>query len=189
MIANEQYPREGRVNILSSNSLALIESAIQSGIVFGVLDRRGHMSPYQWAFLDFPQFKSYLSSCGPGDRFEAWSIPKLFEKQLVLAHAKYSAKLEPSSMLLSKDDLATIRSYLDTQFNEFIAVYVAGESKTAKCSWGDIDSYDELIENTMKYSSPDCEVYVFPLTAIDKPEHYLVKARYPYPHEADKSDF
>ena len=189
MMDNNQYPREGRLNILSANSLSLIESAFQNGIVFGILDRRGHMSPYQWAVLDYPQFQGYLSSCGPGDRFEAWSIPELLKKELVLAHAKYSVKAPPSSMLLSTDDLAAIKSYLDTQFNEFIAVFVAWESRTAQCSWGDIDSYDELIENITKYSSPDCEIYVFPLTTIDKPEHYLVKARYPYPHEVDKSDF
>ena len=189
VINNQQQPRESRVNILSTDSLSLIESAFQNSIVFGVLDRRGHMSPYQWAFLSFSEFQSYLSTCGPGDTFEAWSINELLKKKLLLAHAKDSVKPVPSSILLSTDDLATIRSYLDTQYNEFIAVYVAWESKTSECSWGDVDSYDELVEYIIRYSSPNCEVYVFPLTAIDKPEHYLMKARYPYPHEINKSDF
>ena len=189
MTNNQQHPREGRVNILSQDSLSLIESAFQNGIVFGVLDRWGHMSPYQWACLDYPQFQNYLSSCRPGDTFEAWSIHELLQKTLVLAHAKCSVKPPSGPMLLSTDELAAIKSYLDTQFNEFIAVYVAWESKIAECSWGDIDSYDELLEYIIKYSSDDCEIYVFPLTDIDKPEHYLVYGRYPSPHEINKIDF
>lgn len=91
--------------------------------------------------------------------------------------------------MLSADDLAPIKAYLDLQYNEFIAVYVFWAERTAECSWGDIESYDELLENLAKYSSPQCEVYVFPLTAIDKPEHYLIKARYPYPREVTKRQF
>jgi hypothetical protein len=29
------------------------------------------------------------------------------------------------------------------------------------------------------YNYPHCEVYVFSLAEIDKPEHYLVTAKYP----------
>lgn len=71
MTVDNQSPSEGRLNILSRDCLARIEDAFQQRIVFGILDRRGHMSPYQWAFLDYTQFESYLSTCGPGDTYEA----------------------------------------------------------------------------------------------------------------------
>ena len=167
-------------NILAPEHLAKVEHATQRGIVFGLhCHYKGGGSPSRWAALDFQQFNQYIARSRPGDLYFVWSAQDLLDKGLALAHARYPPEAPSGVLIFSADVLEGVKSYLSHEYNEFIAVYIDWTARTAECDFGDIDSYDELREKVTRYSRRDCEAYVFPLTPIDKPEHYLVEAKYP----------
>lgn len=167
-------------NILAPEHLAKVEQATQHGVVFGLhCHYKGGGSPSLWAALDLQQFNKYIARSRPGDLYFVWSAQDLTNKGLVLAHARYPQEAPSGALIFSADVLDSIKSYLSHEYNEFIVVYIARTTRTAECDFGDIYSYDEFKEKATRYSRRDCEAYVFPLTLIDKPEHYIVEAKYP----------
>jgi hypothetical protein len=103
----------------------------------------------------------------------------LEEKKLVLAHGQGLPNTQNNSLLVSPEDLASVRQYLSVSYNEIINVYVSWDTRTAAIDCGDIDSYDDLEGDIRNHSHAHSEIYIFPLTDIDKPEHYLLQAKYP----------
>jgi hypothetical protein len=108
-----------------------------------------------------------------------WSAKDLEEKKLVLAHGRSSPNTQPNSLLISIEDLQPVKQYLSVKYNEVINVYVSWDTRTVAIDYGDIDCYDDLEGDIREHSHPNSEIYIFPLTNIDKPEHYLLKAKYP----------
>jgi len=179
IIEGEKWVKD-RPNILAPEYLAQIEEALGRGVVFGLHSYyKGGRGPSGWAALDFGQFQNSISHSRPGDWYTLWSAEDLVKKNLVLAHVRASSEEESGSLIVSPEMLTEIENYLGKVYSELITVYIAWETRGVECDFYDIDGYDEFIERLTNYSHPKCEVYVFPLTLIDKPEYHLVNAKYP----------
>lgn len=167
-------------NILSAESFTKIEWALKKGVVFGHHHHYyGGRSLDNWAFLDFNQLKEYLSHSRPGDAYDAWSVKYLDEKKLVLAHGRSSSSRRENSLLISTAELQRVRQYLGVQYNEIINIHISWDTRTVTIDYGDIDSYEDLENDVQFHSHPNSEIYIFPLTDIQKQEHYLLTAKYP----------
>lgn len=167
-------------NILSAVSLAKIKAALKQGVVFGHHHHYyGGRSQDNWAFFDFNLFKEYLSQSRPGDAYGAWSVKDLEDKKLVLAHGRSSSSKREIPLMISIEELQRVKQYLSVQFNEIINIYISWETRTVTIDYGDIESYEDLEYDFQTHSHPNSEIYVFPLTDIEKPEHYLLNAKYP----------
>jgi hypothetical protein len=179
ILAGEQWVKD-TPNILSPESLAKIEAALQQGVVFGLhMHYYGGRSLDTWVFVDFNSFREYLSLAHPGDLFTAWSVRDLEEKELVLAHGQSSPNAQANPSLISKDNLQSVGQYLRVQYNEIFNVYLSWDTRTATTELGDRDSFEDLENDIRQHSYANSEIYVFPFNDIDKPEHYLLKAKYP----------
>ena len=77
------------------------------------------------------------------------------------------------------EDLQRVQNYLNVQYNEILNVYISWDTRTAATALGDIDSFEDLEGDIRKYSRSNSEVYIFPFTEIDRPEYYVLKAKYP----------
>ncbi len=167
-------------NILSAESLVKIEAALEQGVVFGHhCHYYGGCSLDKWAFLDSKLFKEYVSQSRPGDLYIAWSVKDLEEKNLLLAHGRSSSDTQSESLLISVEDLQHVRQYLSVENNEIINLYISWDTRTVAIHDGDIECFEDLEGEIREHSHPNSEIYVFPLTDIDKPEHYLLQAKYP----------
>ena len=179
MLAGEQWVKD-KPNILSTESLAKINTALKQGFVFGLhMYYKSGRSLDTWAFSDFDPFREYLSLLRPGDLYIAWSVKDLEEKKLVLAYGKNSSNTSPNSLLISMEDLQRVKNYLNVQYNEILNVYISWDTRTVATDLGDIDSFEDLEDDIRKHSQPNSEIYIFPFTDIDKSEYYVLKAKYP----------
>jgi hypothetical protein len=157
-----------------------MDKAFKQSAVFGLhMHYAGGTSPDTWAFLDFGPYRDYLSLSRPGDLYFAWSLRDLIEKKLVLAHGKGSSNTQADASLISAEDLQPVRRYLDIQYHEIINLYISWGSRTVVTDLGDKDCFEDLEDDIRIHSHIHAEIYIFPFTDIDKPEHYLLKAKYP----------
>ena len=162
-------------NILAPHYFTRIQQAFAAGPVFG---RRHHYaggsSADNWAFHTFERFWDYVTRSKPGDLYVMWSLADLLAKGVALLHVTGD-----TATSIRDNCLAAVRAYLDTPFNEFVALFSTGRRDTIEVQLNDIDGYEDLRERIERYSSPGVEIIVFPFTRIETDDYILLEAKYP----------
>ena len=117
------------------------------------------------------QFHQDLSLSQPGDTYWIWSIPRLVQEGLCLAHLT-NLKQILSSIAISARVIQSLEGG-----NEILAAFFSAPLSPQACTDDTYPGFMELIEHYGRdgYS----EIYIFPLTVIDREIHYLIHARFP----------
>jgi hypothetical protein len=103
-----------------------------------------------------------------------WSLPDLLAKGVALLH------LTGDTVASIQDNcLAAVKAYLDTPFNEFVALFSTHGRGTIEVQLDDIDGYEDLRERIEWYSGPGVEIIVFPFTRIETDDYIFLEAKYP----------
>jgi hypothetical protein len=162
-------------NILAHRYLTRIQQAFAVGPVFG---RHHHYasgsSADNWAFRTFEPFWHYVTRSKPGDLYVMWSLPDLLDKGVALLHITGDTVAS-----IPDNCLVAVKAYLDTPFNEFVALFPSTDRGTIEVQLNDIDGYEDLRERIERYSSPGAEIIVFPFTRIATDDYVLLEAKYP----------
>ena len=170
-----------RPNLLAPDQLATVAHALLRGIVFGYhLHFFGGSSLTRVVFQDYGAYLRTIHRSRPGDLYVLWSLPDLLHKQLALVTKTYSGASDHLLATLSHDEIEAIKDYLSTPFNEIL--YLASgavEHTDVQMRVDDSDGYDSLLEIVDQCSHPDGFIHVFPTNIIDRPEHWLLQAKYP----------
>jgi hypothetical protein len=169
-----------RPNILASHSRAQIEQAIALGPIFGRHHHyAGGISANTWAFRTFGPFWAYVSHSKPGDLYQVWSLPDLLARDVALLQIAFDAGADAEASFFLDRSVRAVKTYLDTPFNEFIALYSVAGSDAIDVQLDDIDGYRTFLERVARYRRPGGEIYVFPFTCIEADEYILFQAKYP----------
>lgn len=173
-MTTSEWTTEGP-NILAPHYRTRIQQAFAVGPVFGRHHHfAGGSSADNWAFHNFESFWDYMTRSKPGDLYVMWSLPDLLAKGMDLLHVVGGTV--PS---LPYNFLTAVKSYLDTPFNEFVALLFTPGRDTIEVQLNDIDGYDDLRERIEQHRRLGAEIIVFPFTRIEKDEYILLEAKYP----------
>lgn len=165
-------------NVLAPDTLARLRQAFSDGPVFGRhYHYKGGRSGDNWAFYTFEQFWEYVSSSRPGDLYHAWSLPDLLERGVALLHA--SGEESSSTSAAIESGLSRVKAYLDTRFNEYLALFLPPDQKAIEVHLDDDSGLDDLRDLIEEYRPLGSEIVVFPFTEIDAPDYRLIDAKYP----------
>ena len=165
-------------NILSQANLAKVAEALERGLVFGQhCHYFGGSSLDHVVFRDFDQYRDYILRSTPGDLYYLWSVADLTARGMLLAHGHFASDNGQDVSILSPGEISAVKKYLDVQYNEI--VYLIRKSSTLEIGYGDIDQYESFLEHLETRAYTKFDVFVFPLTAIDAPDYYLLVAKYP----------
>jgi hypothetical protein len=162
-------------NILAPHYFTRIQQAFAAGPVFGRHHHyAGGSSADNWAFHTFEPFWDYVTCSKPGDLYVMWSLADLLAKGVALLHV--TGDTAPS---IRDNCLAAVRAYLDTPFNEFVALFPSPGRDTIEMQLNDIDGYGDLRERIEQHSRRGGEIVVFPFTRIETDDYVLLEAKYP----------
>jgi hypothetical protein len=166
-----------RPNILSPDNINKIRLACETGIIFGLHSYYYGGSAFStWAYSRFDDFIEDVSRAKPGDYYEVWSAKELESKDLLFIHKEYT---ENNPIVFSDTDLEIFQNYLNKKPNEFLCIFVNQNSFVTKF-YDSNDTNNDLLEDIEgRCNQVGSEIYIFPFTDIDKPEHILVKAKKP----------
>ncbi len=171
-------------NILADPTMESIRQALSEGWVYGIhMYFGGGGSPDPVAFSTYDTFHSHVTESRTGDCFVLWSLADMRKKRLLLvdSHCDEAALMRGS--LLSREDLDRVRRYLaEGELHEIFSVASAA-GKELVAIWTDLNgsNWDRFIDSAKRATVPGGAICVLPLTKIDVPEHYLVKAKRPNP--------
>jgi hypothetical protein len=162
-------------NILAPYYFTRIQQAFAAGPVFGRHHHyAGGSSANNWAFRTFKPFWHYVTRSKPGDLYVMWSLPDLLAKDVALLH------LTGDTVASIPDNcLAAVKTYLDTRFNEFVALFHSRGRDIIDVQINDIDGYEDLRERIEQHSRRGGESVVFPFTRIETDDYVLLEAKYP----------
>lgn len=168
-------------NILSIDSLARIEHALCEDWIGGIHFYYGAgCSPDDVVFSNLDTFLAHVKASRPGDAFILWSVAEMRRRKILLADNSYEEGIAGNS-LLPATDLDRVRTYLDeTEFNEILCFVSqsAGNVETF-CSDRDSSEWESFLNAVHRAAVPGGRLCVLPLTKIDLPDLYLVKAKRP----------
>jgi hypothetical protein len=119
----------------------------------------------------------------PGDLFILWLIPELRRKGLLLVDSQFADGVGAGDSLLSPGDLDHVRGYLSgAELNEVLSISSAGGGEL-ETIWTDLEGsgWDPFLDAARRAAVPGGSLCVLPVTKIDSPEFYLVKAKRPNP--------
>jgi len=103
-----------------------------------------------------------------------WSLPDLLAQDMALLH--FTGDAVPS---VPDNGLAAVKAYLDTPFNEFVALFPSPGRDIIEVHLNDIDGYEDLRDRIEQHSRRGGEIVVFPFTGIETDDHVLLEAKYP----------
>jgi hypothetical protein len=173
------WQRDPSRNLLSPENVDRVKSALEAGPIFGYWYRvHGGFGPVYWFAQQFDQLMTETSRAKPGDLYVIWSLPVLLVKNLALAAARYADIPAHGTSLLSPESMQAIEDYLSERQNEIFAVFY-GTDRGPEVWVNDRDGLDYVVECAEWYNRPEGEAYIFPFTAIEIPEHWLLEAQYP----------
>jgi hypothetical protein len=133
------------------------------------------------AFRTFDAFLSQITDARPGDLFILWSVPEIRGNGLLLVDNQFQASPEANASMLTTDDLDRVREYLtEAEFNEILSISSAGNGNV-EAVWTDLEGsgWDTFLDAAQRAAVPCGALCVLPLTKLDRPEFYLVKAKRP----------
>jgi hypothetical protein len=169
-----------RPNILDSYYLEQTREALSIGPIFG---RHHHLaggcSADNWAFRTFEEFRTYIARSKPGDLYQVWSLPALLAQDMALANIAFPATPDVETTAVLERAAESVKTYLDTPYNEFLALFCEAESSGIAVQLDDIDGYEGFLERVTLYRRTGGVIYVFPFTRIESGEYILVEAKYP----------
>lgn len=169
-------------SILAEDTLRAVESALEEGWIGGIhLYYGGGGSGDSIAFSTFDAFHSHITSSKPGDLFIMWSVAELRKRGLLLVDNGFNPRLEAGLSLLSQGDLIGVRGYLaQKELNEIFSIRSRGGGEL-EATMTDLEGTyeDRFLTFTQEIAEDGDAICIFPLTSIDHPEFYLVKAKRP----------
>ena len=169
-------------NILADPTLERIRQALSEGWICGIhMYLGGGGSPDPVAFSTYNAFHSHVTESRTGDCFVLWSLADMRKKGLLLVDSYCDEAALMRSSLLSREDLDHVRGYLaEGELHEIFSV-ASADGKELVANWTDLSgsNWDRFIDSSKRTAVPGGAICVLPLTKIDVPELYLVKARRP----------
>ena len=171
-------------NILEDPTLERIRQALSEGWICGIhMYLGGGGSPGPVAFRTYDAFHSHVTNSRTGDGFILWSLADMRKKGLLLVDNHCDEAALTRGSLLSREDLDRVRAYLaEGELHEIFSVASAdGKELVAICTDLNGSNWDQFIDSSKRAAVPGGAIWVLPLTNIDVPEHYLVKAKRPNP--------
>ena len=170
-------------NILAEEALQRIRQTLSEGWICGVhLHYGGGRSGDSVAFSTYTAFHSHVADSRPGDLFILWSVSEIRRKGLLLVDRHYHDAVLICGSLLSQDDLNRVRSYLaEGEFHEILSVASSAGGEELEATVTDLEGshWDQFLGAAQRAVVPGGALCVLPLTKIDRPEFYLLKAKRP----------
>jgi hypothetical protein len=169
-----------RPNILNPHYLDQIKEALAVGPIFGRHHRlAGGCSADNWAFRTFEAFQTYVSRSKPGDLYQVWSLPALLARDMALVAITFPTTPSMVTTVVLERTVQAVKTYLDTAYNEFLALFCEVGSTEIAVQLDDLDGYDGFLDRIPRYWRPGGAIYVFPFTHIESDEYVLLEAKYP----------
>ena len=169
-------------NILAEQNLERINQALSEDWIAGIhLYFGGGGSGDPIAFSTFNAFLSHATASRPGDLFILWSVVEMRRRNLLLVDRRF--REAATSSLLSPDDLDRVRGYLaEAELNEVLSIFSVGGAGP-EAIWTDLkgSNWRPFFDAAQRVAVLSGALRVLPMTRVDHPEFYLVKAKRPNP--------